>query len=73
MMLYTKYESFWPCSFRQEDFLKLHFENLFFDPEAHLYKPTGSVWTTLVGDHPGIISVKLSQNPMSGFEDMMFK
>jgi len=32
MMLYTKYESSGPCSFRQEDFWKLHFENLFFDP-----------------------------------------
>ena len=28
-MLYTKYESSWPCSFRQEDYWKLHFENLF--------------------------------------------
>ena len=32
MMLYTKYESSGPCSFRQEDFLKLHIENQFFDP-----------------------------------------
>jgi len=24
-------------------------------------------WTTLVGDHPGIIPVKFGQNPMSGF------
>jgi len=32
MMLYTKYESSGPCSFRQEDFWKLHFENLFFYP-----------------------------------------
>jgi len=31
-MLYTKYESSGPCSFRQEDFWKLHFENLLFDP-----------------------------------------
>jgi len=28
-MLYTKYESSGPCSFGQEDFWKLHFENLF--------------------------------------------
>jgi len=28
MMLYTKYESFRPCSFRQEMFWKLHFEKL---------------------------------------------
>jgi len=32
MMLYTKYERSGPCSFWQEDFWKLHFENLFFDP-----------------------------------------
>jgi len=30
-MLYTKYEGSGLCSFRQEDFKKLHFENLFFD------------------------------------------
>jgi len=30
-MLYIKYESSGPCSFRQEDFWKLHFENLVFD------------------------------------------
>jgi len=34
-MLYTKYESSRPCSFRQEDFWKLHFENLFFDPVTY--------------------------------------
>jgi len=28
MMLYIKYESSGPCSFRHEDFLNLHFENL---------------------------------------------
>jgi len=31
-MLYTKYESSGCCSFGQEDFWKLHFENLFFTP-----------------------------------------
>ena len=39
-MLYIKYESSRPCSFRQEDFWKLHFENiffyLFFDPVTYL-------------------------------------
>jgi len=29
---YTKYESPGPCSFRQEDFWKMHFENLFLTP-----------------------------------------
>jgi len=32
LMLDIKYESPGPCSFRREDFWKLHFENLFFDP-----------------------------------------
>jgi len=35
-MLYIKYESSRPCSFRQEGFWKLHFENLFFDPVTYL-------------------------------------
>jgi len=35
-MLYTKYKSSGPCSLRQEYFLKLHFENLFFDPLTYL-------------------------------------
>jgi len=36
MMTYTKYESFGPCSLRQEEFRKLHFENLLFDPMTYL-------------------------------------
>jgi len=40
-MLYTKYESSGPCTFRQEDFLKLHFENLFFDPVTYLCNQSG--------------------------------
>ena len=36
-------------------------------PRDLLKKPTGMVWTTLVGDHPGIIPVKFGQNPMSCF------
>jgi len=30
-------------------------------------QPTGTVPTTLVGDHPGIIPVKFDKKPMSGF------
>jgi len=37
MMLYIKYESSGPGSFIHEDFWKLHFENLFFDPVTYLY------------------------------------
>ena len=36
MMLYIKYESTGPCSFRQEDFWKFHFKNLFIDPMTYL-------------------------------------
>ena len=36
MMLYTKYESSGPFSFKQEHFLILHFENLFFYPVTNL-------------------------------------
>jgi len=36
MMLYTKYKSSGPCSFRQEDFWKFHFKNLFIDPVIYL-------------------------------------
>jgi len=43
MMLYTKYESSGPFSFRREDFLILHFENLFFLPSDLLMQPTGTV------------------------------
>ena len=35
-MLYTKYERSGPCCFGQEDFWKLHFENLFLTP-LHTY------------------------------------
>ena len=67
MMLYTKYESSGPCSFRLEDFWKFNFKNLFIDPRDLLMQPTGTVWTTLIGDHTVIIPVKLGQNPISGF------
>jgi len=36
MMIYIKYESAGPCSFRQEDFWKFHFKNLFIDPVSYL-------------------------------------
>jgi hypothetical protein len=62
MMLHIKYESSGPCSFRQEDFLKLHFKNLFFDPVTYLF----NYWTILVGDHPGTIPVEFGQSPISG-------
>ena len=36
-----------------------------------LMQPTETVWTTLIGDHPGIIPVKFGQNPISGFNDVV--
>ena len=67
MMLYTWYESSGSCSIGQEEFWKLHFENLFVLPCDLLMQSTIMFWTTLVGDHTGIIPVKFGQIPMSGF------
>jgi len=47
MILYTKYESSEPSSFKQEDFLKLHFKNIFIDPVTYLLnqsKPFTQFW-----------------------------
>jgi len=62
MMLYTTYESSVRPSFRQEDFWKP-----IFWPRDLLMQPTGTVWTTLIGDHQGTIPVTFGQNPISGF------
>jgi len=35
-------------------------------PRDLLMQPNGTVWTTLIGDHPGIIPIKFGQIPMSG-------
>jgi len=43
------------------------FLNIFFWRCDQLMHPTGAAWTTLVGDHPGIIAVKYGQNPVSAF------
>jgi len=66
MMLYTKFEISGPCSFRQEDFLKLRFENLFFWPLDLLMQPIRTIWTIVVGDHPGTIPVEFGQIPING-------
>jgi len=66
-MLYTKHESSEPCSFRQDDFWKLHFENLLFDPVTYLCNQLEWFEQLLKKDHPGIIPMKIGQNPMSGF------
>jgi len=53
-LLYTKYESSGPCSFRQEDFWKLHFKNLFFDPVTYLCNQVErfeQIWRETPRDH----------------------
>jgi len=61
VMLYTKYESSGPFSFRQEDFLKLHFENLF------LYPVTNQNHLNNIGrGPPGTIPVEFGQISNSG-------
>jgi len=51
------------------------FENCFlktyFWPRDLLMQPTGTVWTTLVEEHLGIIPVKFGQTPIqnSGFRE----
>jgi len=42
-------------------------------PRDLLMQPSGTVWTTLIGDHPGIIPVKFGQIPISGSrEDVLW-
>jgi len=50
MMLYTRYESSETCSSRQEDFWKLHFENILFLNRDLLMQPMNSS-TTVNHDH----------------------
>jgi len=64
-MLYTKYESSGPCSFRQEDFGKLHFKNLCFDPVTYLCNQS-EPFKPLVEDYPRTIPVEFGQIPISG-------
>ena len=66
MMLDIKYESSGPCSFRQEDFWKLHFENLIFNPRNQLMQPIITIWIILVGDHSEIIPAEFGQIPIRG-------
>jgi len=66
MMLYTKYESSGPGSFRQDNFWKSHFENLSVIPVTYLCKPIITIWTILVEDYPGIIPVEFGENRING-------
>jgi len=64
-MLCTKYESYGLCRFRQKDFSKMHFENLFFLPRDLLMQQFKTISTILVGDHPGSIPIEFGQIPIS--------
>jgi len=56
---------------------KKFFENCilktYFRPRDLLMQSTGTVWTTLVEDHQGVLPVKFGQNPTSGFREKLFK
>ena len=56
----------WAIMFQKRRFLKIAFLKPMFLPRDLLIQPTGTVWTTLIGDHPGIIPVKFGQIPISG-------
>ena len=56
----------WSCTFRQEYFWKLHYENLFFWPCDLLMRSIRTIWTSLVEDHLGTIPVEFGQIPISG-------
>jgi len=38
-------------------------------PRDLLMQPTGTVWTNLIGDHPGIIPVEFGQITISGLRE----
>ena len=59
-MLYIKYESTGKKIF-ESFFLKP-----IYWPRDLLMQPTETIWTTLIGDHPGIIPVKFGPIPISG-------
>jgi len=68
MMLYIKYESTGPCSFRQEDFWKFHFITYLLTPWPTYTTNWNGLnnFDTFVVDHPGIIPVKFGQIPING-------
>ena len=44
-----------------------NYSKTYFWPRDLLMQPTGTVWTTFIGDHPEIIPVKFSEIPISGY------
>jgi len=65
-MFYTKYKSSWPCSFRGEDLKKNAFcKSIFLNRDLHM-QPIRTIWTILVEDHTGTISIEFGQITISG-------
>jgi len=56
----------WALYFQTRRFFKIAFLKPNFWPRDLLMQPPGTVWTTLIGDHPGIIPVKFGQIPIRG-------
>jgi len=61
-MLYIKYES---LVFSDKEIFESFILKPINWPRDLLMQPTGTVWTNLIGDHPGIIPVKFGQIPIS--------
>jgi len=72
MMLYTKYKSSGPCSFRQEDFWKLHFENLLFDPLTFLCNQSEPVVQFLQATTQGPCLLSFVEFPLAVQEKKSF-
>ena len=72
MMLYTKYESSGPCSFRQ-DVSKLHFENLFFDPVTYLCNQSEPFEQIRCGTTQGQFLLSLVKFPLAVQGKMLFE
>jgi len=72
-MLYTTYESSGPCSFRQEDILKLPFENLFFDPVTYICNQLEPFEQFRYGTTQGPFLLSLVKFPLAVQEKMSFE
>jgi len=73
MLLYTKYESSGPCSFRQENYGKFHFKNLFFYPVTYFCnqsEPFKQFWKRTT---QGPFLLSLVKLPLAVQEKMSFE
>ena len=69
MMLYTKYESSRPCSFRR----KLQFEDLFFDPVTYICNQSVPFEQFWWGTTQGPFLLSLVKLPLAVQEKMSFE